>query len=159
MPENKTYTQAEVDQMRQEASDKAFKAAEAKYKQTQALEETEAKLKRLQELEEAEAKRLEQAELNETISNLKADELKDTGLRGAGLKRFALEHKNDLKGLAGDELATKVKALKDELENEDKELFFTETEVNASGSLLGGDDNNDEEEIEYYPGTTIKRNK
>lgn len=157
MPEDRTYTQAEVDQMRQEASDKAYKAAEAKLKGAEVEKETQAKLTRLEQLEAAEAKRLEEAELNNTVANLKADELKDTGLKGAAAKRFAMEHKDDLKGLTGEELAAKVKDLRENLDEEDKELFFQDTEVNASKSLLGGDGKDDDDEVQYYPGTTIRK--
>lgn len=158
MPEDKTYTQAQVDEMVQTASDKGYKAAEAKLKGAEVEKDTQAKLTRLEQLEEAEAKRLAEAELNNTVSNLKADELKDTGLKGAAAKRFAMEHQDELKGLAGEELATKVKDLRENLDEEDKELFFQDTEVNASSSLLGGDGKDDDDnKVKYYPGTTIRK--
>lgn len=164
MAEPRTYTEAELAQIKQEASDAAFKKglekAKANLEASKGQADTEAKLKRLQELEAKEAERAVQAELNETIEALKADELKDTGLKTPAVKRFATEHKDTLKGLTGEALASKVKELRESANEDDKTLFFDNADVNASGSLSQAAQGGEKETgYEYLPGSSIKIKK
>lgn len=159
--ENRTYTQAEVEQMKAEASQVAFKRgqekAKAELEASKEQKQTEEQLKRLQELEAKEAERLEQAELNETIEALKAEELKGTGLRVPALTRFAKENKDVIKGLTGEALASKVKELRENANEDDQALFFENADVNASGSLAqAANGGNNETTTEYLKGSSIR---
>lgn len=107
-----------------------------------ALERAQAGTARLQELERLETERLATAELTGITESLKSDELAEAGLNPHGISRFANEHRDALKGLKGDKLLTKVKALRDKTKGDDRNLFFSDTEVSTSESLqktLNGD--------------------
>lgn len=160
---NETFTQEQVEQLLKEKADASFKAGQKKAREekAKAAQESnfEAQKARLEELEGQETIRLQEKELNETIAFLKTDAMNDTGLKVAGLKRFANENKEQLKGLSGEALSAKVKEIRESINEDDENLFFDNAEVQASSSLVGGEFNEENNGDEYYPGSSIRKRK
>ncbi len=152
-PAGKTYTQAEFDAAVKEKADASYKAGLKKAKDDA---QTEAEKAELDAFRKAKLDQEAENELNGVIEALGTDDLKEAGLTANGINRFAKEFKDELKGLKGAELATKVKTLRDDKANA---LYFNKVDVSASGTLIeaakGGQEK--QSKVEYYKGTTIKR--
>lgn len=151
--EGKTFTQAELDAIVAEKTKASFEAGKTKAQQEATSEAEKAELDAFRK---AKKDSEEQTELKTITDALKAEDVvAGTTLNPAGYSRFATENKDVLKGLTGESLIAKVNSLKDKDENK---LFFSETNVNATGALLGGDKKGKEEtKVEYYPGSSIPK--
>lgn len=153
MAEERTYTQAEVEEQRREASEIAFRKGQEKAKES-ANQKTQAE--KLKYYEEKEAKELAEKEFNSITTSLQSEDLAEAGLKKSAITRFAKEHMDDLKGLEGKELSAKVKELRESANEDDRDLFFGTTEVSASGSLKPLGSGATKPGYSYVPGTTIR---
>lgn len=133
MPEIKTYTQEEVEQIRKETSDAAYKAAKEKLAKKKEEQNTQAQLEELQTLKEEKAQREKQEQFNTFTNSLK--DVKDTGIKSAGLSRFAKEHYETLKDKTGDDLTTAIKNIRENSNEDDKALFFEDGDVDTTKTL------------------------
>lgn len=138
MENNKTFTQDEVDKIIKEKSELSFKAGMTKAQETNELKE----------LREFKQKTEYTNNLNQTKQIFK--DLNVSFKKGAD-NEFLDKYKDDLIGKDKDTIKQFITKKKEQ----NAFYFNEETETNASNSLLGSDEA--EQEELYYPGSTIKR--
>lgn len=154
--DTETYTKEQVEAMIREKSDASYKAGLAKAQNEAKENADKAELERYRQ--EAQAQKAKQ-ELNGIVEALKADDLKEYGIKGTS--RFANEYKDQLLGKSGDELKQALNSIRDKADDETKGLFFGSSEVNASGTLLeaalGGAQPKPELQVERYSNSTLRK--
>lgn len=159
--EKTTYTKEEVDALKQEIAKNSFNAGK------NSVGITDEQKQEYEALRQAEQARKDADALNNIATNLKGDELKDTGLASPTL--FAGAYQARLKDKNGAELVKEVNAIRAEIiKSQDEEklkAYFGAglSEVDANGALKRAVNNNDKPGTNksldnmYYPGSTIRK--